>query len=976
MADDVVVWQQRVAEARARLAEKPDDPERQSALGSALCDGLAPRLKAAGRADEAADAAREGIALTRVLLADTGRADRQGLAKRISEAAEYLPGEESVTETEVAVAVYREFVAAAPDSTDALRWLAWVLSDRLAHRQWRVGRQDATRVTVRESLTISVTLVERSPLDLLSGLARRYLVASVYLPLDEMLTHTRTAIELYRRVAAADPANEGSRNNLVWAMTTLATRLTQGGRTVEGEAAQAEADRVRRYGALSLFGRDYRFPRKAPIACVSRNPLQLDLFAVGEDGRAYSVWRNKRWEDYFQVGTKTFPPLTPIAGQSRNDDQMDIFAVGEDGGLWSAWWHGEWHDWFRIGQQVLPARAHVATLTRDPDYMDVFVVGDDGVVRSVWWHGEWRDWFTLPGAVFPKGAPLAALCRNSDHMEVWAVGVDGVVRGAWWNGEWHNWYELPGKTFPPGTAITAVSRNDDAMEIWAVDGDGQVWGAWWDGDWHDWYRLEGHTFPGGAPVTAVSRESSHMEVFGVDTNGELWGRWWDGQWRDWFRVGDGTLPQGTPLAAVARAPFPMGGVYFMDVFGVGADAGIHTAMWAPGGWRRWHRIPVAVLKFQQPIESGGAAALGGWAGVNISYDGQIQWHGHAHDSGADGYDFGVAFYVRSGDQLVALSHNGSVGGTVTSGSRDHDWEEIHPRNDLVLSHLANYATAQASMNMQYTSHIGQTLEGVVSFALKWFIGGSVAGSVTGLVVFIGVEIGSLIATGSLEPGAVALEGVLWMAGPSNSLLAIAAGAIAEVGHRFRELHQEEYDFAKATVFGDTLPPREKILLTDTVGTRGSSGYPRPFTVPGVRDKILINMGEEGFDDPLAFGVNDVAHKQGRPNQNVARGEIFIHELVHAWQIHRTAFSVSLLLDALSAQWSNETGGHPYEYGPAGPVFADLGIEQQAQIVCDWYGRHVNWAQTSGYQATGLDTQTALNDPYYRYIAGNIRVGKF
>jgi hypothetical protein len=59
--------------------------------------------------------------------------------------------------------------------------------------------------------------------------------------------------------------------------------------------------------------------------------------------------------------------------------------------------------------------------------------------------------------------------------------------------------------------------------------------------------------------------------------------------------------------------------------------------------------------FTAPIETGGLAALGGSVMVVIDWDGSVRWKGHAHDSGADGYDFGITAIVRpSSGFAVAL----------------------------------------------------------------------------------------------------------------------------------------------------------------------------------------------------------------------------------------------------------------------------------------------------------------------------------
>ena len=114
------------------------------------------------------------------------------------------------------------------------------------------------------------------------------------------------------------------------------------------------------------------------------------------------------------------------------------------------------------------------------------------------------------------------------------------------------------------------------------------------------------------------------------------------------------------------------------------------------------------------------------------------------------------------------------------------------------------------------------------------------------------------------------------------------------------------------------------------------------------------MGAEAFDDPRKF-----------PNHKY--GEIFIHELVHACQIQHS--NMDLILFA--RVFSTKLCGDPHAYGPAGPAsdfISDFGIEQQAQIVQDWFAGN----KRDGTNQTGkaMDKYS----PYFRFIYENIRTG--
>lgn len=365
---------------------------------------------------------------------------------------------------------------------------------------------------------------------------------------------------------------------------------------------------------------------------------------------------------------------------------------------------------------------------------------------------------------------------------------------------------------------------------------------------------------------------------------------------------------------------------------------------------RIHAHPGGPFTYAATIETGGLAALGGSISVTVQPDGSVRWAGHAHDSGADGYDFSIAAVLRgAAGQAIALAHSGHVGGTFTPGDRNHDWDETHPPTAGVSAHIAHYANASLETHLEYTSDIGSTLEAAVAWLVKSAVG-TLMGPV-GVVVFVGIEIGSVFSTGSLVPGARLAAGILWMAGPSNTMFAIAAEGIASLGTRTRQLTQDEYDWANHEVFLGSLPPRDKLVLTDTIG-----GGDRAFTFPRYDGKITLNMGAVAFEDPRSYpGV---------------MGATYIHELVHACQIDHAGSDLGFLSDALSSKVCEATGDSPYAYGPAGTEYGAFNIEQQAQIVEDWF--------TGGKPPSSNQSRIAkdMNSPYFRYIQDNVRVGRF
>ncbi|MFD9360092.1 hypothetical protein [Streptomyces sp. NPDC060031] len=360
-----------------------------------------------------------------------------------------------------------------------------------------------------------------------------------------------------------------------------------------------------------------------------------------------------------------------------------------------------------------------------------------------------------------------------------------------------------------------------------------------------------------------------------------------------------------------------------------------------------HTPPAREAKFGDQIKSGGLAALGGSVELIIHDDGTSQWSGHAHDSGLDGYSYGVSGILSSSSgKVVAYSHHGEVSGTLSiSGSRSDDWNESHPAQPLLTKYFSEFATGEFHASTAYASDIGSTLESAFSSITRFVVGGSGLGSVLGLAIFIGAEAGSLVETGSLVPGARIAEGVLWLAGPSNTLFALAAEGVASAGSRTRALTDEEYDWANREVFAGTLPAKENIVLTDTIGAED-----RPFTFPRYDGKITLNMGPNGFRAPRRFQL---------PGGDERDGEVFIHELCHAWQCEHTPAEIEWLADSILSSIRPDAGN----YGAAGPSYGDFNVEQQAHIVADWF---------SGRRGPAKDPSS----PYFRYIQQNIRTGQY
>lgn len=75
-------------------------------------------------------------------------------------------------------------------------------------------------------------------------------------------------------------------------------------------------------------------------------------------------------------------------------------------------------------------------------------------------------------------------------------------------------------------------------------------------------------------------------------------------------------------------------------------------------------------------------------------------------------------------------------------------------------------------------------------------------------IFVGAEI--VVMTWNLLAEARIINGVLYTAGPENTLIAIFADATARIGSKDRQLTQDEYNWERSNVQGDFTATREDL----------------------------------------------------------------------------------------------------------------------------------------------------------------------
>ena len=373
---------------------------------------------------------------------------------------------------------------------------------------------------------------------------------------------------------------------------------------------------------------------------------------------------------------------------------------------------------------------------------------------------------------------------------------------------------------------------------------------------------------------------------------------------------------------------------------------------------------LAPVSFHAGITTPAGTALGGTVDLSVFSDGRYSFNVHMHDSGWDPYTFRVRCALQAPNGLTFLFQtSGHTDGTGSNplGHVNRDFDHNEPgQNPLIKQFWIDVRASSMAVSKSYEdAGVLHTIEDIVKDLLGFLVADVTFGAGLALVIAASSELANALDASFVGPGGlvgvVVAGGVVWVFGPSAIIAAVvagvAAGAITDAMIKHRQMTSEEYRFA-GTVFGDTLPPRERLYLTNL-----SHGGGRKYTWPNLDGSVIVNL-DDAFDDPMHYGSG------GYPT----KGQVFIHELTHAWQIQTKSFIPGVLCKAVF-----ETGS--YNFGPAGQPWSDFGLEQQAAIVDTWFGKYAGSWNTTEDVIANLSLQQAMQDPYFGYIANNIRLGQ-
>ncbi|MEV0466027.1 hypothetical protein AB0I30_31625 [Nocardia tengchongensis] len=149
------------------------------------------------------------------------------------------------------------------------------------------------------------------------------------------------------------------------------------------------------------------------ITAVARKPGNLDLFAIGNDGRpVHTLWTaNDGWHGRWLTlpGTLLDHKTQRLAALSHAQGLLELYAIGPDNKPWSIHWFA-WNDltptgWLDRDVHGSPALDHtmqrITAVRRSPDHTDLFAIANDGHAITTFTSVDNdfpEQWMTLPGS--------------------------------------------------------------------------------------------------------------------------------------------------------------------------------------------------------------------------------------------------------------------------------------------------------------------------------------------------------------------------------------------------------------------------------------------------------------------------------------------------------------------------------------------------------------------------------------------------
>jgi hypothetical protein len=371
----------------------------------------------------------------------------------------------------------------------------------------------------------------------------------------------------------------------------------------------------------SLFGQ---------VEPIVKNPIWLNCFARGVDGRVYRKWfdNNAGWKpsdyDWQPLGGVITDYPVAVAWSSN---RLDVFARGVDGALYHNYGNNNNETlagWESLGGQILGSPAVVSW---GKNRIDIFARGLDNGIYHKWWDGMgWKpsqlDWQPLGGGTSESPA---AVTWSEGRLDVFVLGLDRNLHHIYGDGNpdnWSRWEKLSDSVLQGSP--TVVSWGPDRLDIFVRDSFGSILHKAWDGvlPWKPSqldFNSTNRQFDGSIiesvqtsdSPAAVAWSKGRLDVFiRGQEDGVVYHNYGDGSpgnWSGWESLGG--VIQGSPTV-VSWGPDRL------DVFARGMDDGVWHKWWdGVFPWKGWDSLdkPVSpsIVVSTKKNQQGGAIRVSG-----------------------------------------------------------------------------------------------------------------------------------------------------------------------------------------------------------------------------------------------------------------------------------------------------------------------------------------------------------------------------
>jgi hypothetical protein len=343
-------------------------------------------------------------------------------------------------------------------------------------------------------------------------------------------------------------------------------------------------------------------------------------------------------------------------------------------------------------------------------------------------------------------------------------------------------------------------------------------------------------------------------------------------------------------------------------------------------------------------------------------DGSHTFSGHMRATGLTSHSYRVTVVLRApdGTGVLAAQKSGNVYGTDTPGDQVSPWNEVGgndtPQAKVIRSRWPEIS--RCHIDVQQSTGLTGVLGGglhILEDVGKFVVAAALVGSPAAACLVLGSELAN---AGVSVPGIGGVVGLTIVAGTAVILgplaivpaivIGVAAGALVDSMIHLREMREDEKAFVRS-VYGDTID-------FGPVRITNLSGFgTRPFTVPTIDGKILVNLGNAA-DSPLTAMF---------PSYPRA-GQVLIHELAHVWQYQHAQWHDGYVPGLICSGLLDQAFGDGYKYGSAGQEWSSYSMESQAAIIDQWFG---------GNRRQAGRPQEDLDSPYFRYLNDNVRLGE-